>query len=310
MNQLNISILIIVLILVLSYVNWQLGYHKPATPVNNNNNNNIINNRRYTQALKEHFAVDTKQLENDIKTLNSRKNPKQMNNAIKNQIASAIAENIQEEEEAALYEASNDVNSPSFNNIISAKSDSIDEMISKLDNVEEYCKKIELEQKAKDDMEQIQINKSALKELENQDRKIEELAQVVKTMRQQKMKRDIISNKCRTNKQKILDKNYETVKALSNKGFLKDTSRRVNVNVPEEGIKVDFDIPQLNKIYQESASKDRVKGAPRNIKRFQKNYCPEHTGVSLSKLNNGVCHKCNPNKLRGKMNQITRDFSN
>ena len=159
-------------------------------------------------------------------------------------------------------------------------------------------------------MEQININSSALKELENQNQKIQELEKVVQVMRQQKMKRDIISNKCRVNSQRMLEENYETVRALSDKGFLKDTSRRVNVKVPKEGIKVDFDMPQLNKVFDQRAKQNKVKRAPQNTKRFQKNYCPKHTGVSLSKLNNGVCHKCDPNKLRGKIDQITKDFSN
>ena len=127
MNQLNISILIIVLILVLSYVNWQLGFNTPLTPVNTTSNK--TNNKRYNQALKEHFSVDTKQLENDIKALNRRRNA-QMNDSLRRQTMNAIAENIQEEEESAAFEASN-APEPSFNNAVSSQADTIDAMISK-----------------------------------------------------------------------------------------------------------------------------------------------------------------------------------
>ena len=227
MNHLQLSILLCILILVLLYINWKLGNIE-----NPNKNNkpyyprNIF--KRYENALKENFVVDTEQLQKEIKNLNNPTNQSlTLNNNVKNMILNAVNNTVEDPE-----------------NIISNKflqeDDSVEDMMKKLNDMENMCSKIDKEQKMKEDLEQININKSALEELENQDKRIEELTEIVNHMRREKEKRDIITNKCRVNKQKTLDENYAKVQEMSKLGFLKDESRTVNVNVPQDGIKIDF----------------------------------------------------------------------
>jgi DNA repair ATPase RecN len=191
-------------------------------------------------------------------------------------------------------------------NIISNKflkeDDTVEEMLEKLDNMESMCSKLDREQKIKDDLEQISINKSSLQELENQDKRIEELAEIVKHMRIEKGKRDIISNKCRVNKQRNLDSNYAKVEALSKEGFLKDESHKVNVNIPKDGIK--FDLSDLT---------DKInKLRPKTKKQGPNKVCnlPKKHGFDLNKLNNGICHKCNPDTLKKDIDLIHKNFGN
>ena len=90
----------------------------------------------------------------------------------------------------------------------------IDSLMKNLEESEMLCS-LDKDQKIKDDLEQISINKSALQELDNQEKRIQELTQIVSSMRREKQKRDYISNKCRVNNQNQLEettpqfKNYQ-----------------------------------------------------------------------------------------------------
>ena len=238
MNYLHLSILVCILIVSVLYVNYQLNVvrlnEKPF------NMNNIM--MRYENSLKENFVVNTEQLANEIKALNNKNKKKnngynyykpKLNSNVKNMIVDEI------KNQNNLKLNSNVKVSTIKNNFIK-EDDSIEEMINKLQDMEKVCSTIDKEQKIKDDLEQISINKSALQELENQEQRIEELAEIVKHMRSEKEKRDLISRKCRVNKQEKLDNNYQKVKALSEAGLLKDESQTLNVNLPESGIKIDL----------------------------------------------------------------------
>ena len=172
--------------------------------------------------------------------------------------------------------------------------------------MESMCSKLDREQKIKDDLEQISINRSSLQELENQDKRIEELAEIVKHMRIEKGKRDIISNKCRVNKQRNLDSNYAKVEALSKEGFLKDESHKVNVNIPKDGIK--FDLSDLTDKINKLRPKTQKQGP--STKPNKACNLPKKHGIDLNKLNNGICHKCNPDTLKKDIDLIHKNFGN
>jgi hypothetical protein len=299
MNHLQLSILLCILILVLLYINWKLG--NIENPTKNNKPyypRNIF--KRYENALKENFVVDTEQLQKEIKNLNNPTNQSlTLNNNVKNMILNAVNNTVEDPE-----------------NIISNKflqeDDSVEDMMKKLNDMENMCSKIDKEQKMKDDLEQININKSALEELENQDKRIEELTEIVNHMRREKEKRDIITNKCRVNKQKTLDENYAKVQEMSKLGFLKDESRTVNVNVPQDGIKIDFsDITDKLKALKQKKNAPVVKKASTsNNNPVLRRGCqhPEDHGFNLNKLNNGICYKCNADVLKRDIDLIRRDF--
>jgi hypothetical protein len=302
MNYLQLSILLSVLILMLVYVNWKLSILEMPSDINNLFfPRNIF--KRYENSLKENFVVDTEQLKNEIQSLNQTKQNNssvKLTNNVKNMIMDAVNQTVEEQSKPE--------------NIISSKflqeEDTVEDMMKKLNDMEMMCSKIDQEQKMKDDLEQININKSALEELENQDRRIEELAEIVKQMRIEKEKRDVISNKCRVNKQKTVNENYAKVQEMAKLGFLKDESHTVNLSVPKEGIKIDFsDI--TNKIEEiknaKLANVPVITGAP--VRTYRGCKKPQQHGFDLNKLNNGVCYKCNANVLKKNKDLLRKNFA-
>ena len=296
MNYLHLSILVCILIISVLYVNYQLNIVK----LNDKpfNVNNIM--MRYENSLKENFVVNTKQLENEIKALNNKNKNKNNKLKLNSNVKNMIVDEIKNQNNLKLNK---NVKVSTIKNNFIKEDDSIEEMINKLQDMEKVCDTIDKEQKIKDDLEQISINKSALQELENQEQRIEELAEIVKHMRSEKEKRDLISRKCRVNKQEKLDNNYQKVKALSKAGFLKDESQTLNVNLPESGIKLDF--PELKNQVRSKINTSRStneRSNPRSCNNRAK------TGFKLSKLDNGVCRNCNSNTLRKDISLINKDF--
>ena len=301
MNYLHLSILVCILIISVLYVNYQLNIVK----LNDKpfNVNNIM--MRYENSLKENFVVNTKQLENEIKALNNNNKNKNKNNKPKldSNVKNMIVDEINNQNNLKL---NNNVKVSTIKNNFIKEDDSIEDMINKLQDMEKVCETIDKEQKIKDDLEQISINKSALQELENQEQRIEELAEIVKHMRSEKEKRDLISRKCRVNKQENLDNNYQKVKALAETGLLKDESQTINVNVPESGIKVDLSNLQnkirsrMNKL--SSKNSRNISSIPRSCAKRPK------SGFKLSKLDNGICRNCNVSSLRKDISLINKDF--
>ena len=129
-------------------------------------------------------------------------------------------------------------------------------------------------------------------------------------MRIEKEKRDIISNKCRVNKQRNLDSNYAKVEALSKEGFLKDESHKVNVNIPKDGIK--FDLSDLTDKINKLRPKTKKQAQPQSQLPKPNRVCnlPKKHGFDLNKLNNGICHKCNPDTLKKDIDLIHKNFGN
>ena len=301
MNYLHLSILVCILIVSVLYVNYQLNVvrlnEKPF------NMNNIM--MRYENSLKENFVVNTEQLANEIKALNN-KNKNNGNNYYKPKLNSNVKNMIVDEiKNQNNLKLNSNVKVSTIKNNFIKEDDSIEEMINKLQDMEKVCSTIDKEQKIKDDLEQISINKSALQELENQEQRIEELAEIVKHMRSEKEKRDLISRKCRVNKQEKLDNNYQKVKALSEAGLLKDESQTLNVNLPESGIKIDLsDLKDQvrSRINRRRNNRQSSQSNPRSCANRPKK------GFKLSKLDDGVCRNCNANSLRKDIALINKDF--
>ena len=301
MNYFQLTILLCILILSLVYVNFQLGN---ISLKNTENYYPKLSIGRYQSALKENFVVNTNELEAEINKLNvstsTKNNSTMLNDTVKNMVLDSVAN----------ANANANTNTNILSNKFLKEDDTVEEMLEKLDNMESMCSKLDKEQKIKDDLEQISINKSSLQELENQDKRIEELAEIVKHMRIEKEKRDIISNKCRVNKQRNLDSNYAKVEALSKEGFLKDESHKVNVNIPKDGIK--FDLSDLTDKINKLRPKTKKQAQPQSQLPKPNRVCnlPKKHGFDLNKLNNGICHKCNPDTLKKDIDLIHKNFGN
>ena len=108
------------------------------------------------------------------------------------------------------------------------------DMMEALSNSEALCDELEKRQENKDLLKQYEINKNTIQELDNQRRRIEELRRVLNQLRKEKAQRDIVVNRCRKLKTQDALNNDYTVKKLSDKGLLKDTSLKVNLNVSDQ----------------------------------------------------------------------------
>jgi len=310
---------LLILIITGVIINLRLG----NVPVNNRGSTATnVATSRYETALIENFVIDTEQLDAEISAANTptasagdpEANAAASNNLAANNIAEQIKEAINSQNDLS-NNLSNTIRNDivNKNNTISDKfivdEDNIFDMMKKLEDVEVMCSKLDKEQKLKDDLEQIHINKSALQELNNQEKRIEELSNIVQHLRREKEKRDIISNKCRVTRQVKLDKDYNTVKDLVKKGFLKDESRQINVKLPEDGLKFDFSgLPEAGKAGKagkagEAGKAGKAAACPRAAKKPSK-----QAGFDLNKLNNGVCYGCDANVLKKSVGKINRDF--
>ena len=121
---------------------------------------------------------------------------------------------------------SNESQSPSPNKL--------KDMMEALSNSEALCDELEKRQENKDLLQQYEINKNTIQELDNQRRRIEELRRVLNQLRKEKAQRDVVVNKCKAKTQAELNNDYTIVKKLSNKGLLKDSSVKVNLNVSDQ----------------------------------------------------------------------------
>jgi len=301
---------LLILIITGVIINLRLG----NVPVNNRGSTATnVATSRYETALIENFVIDPEQLEAEISAANTptasagdaEANAAASNNLAANNIAEQIKEAINSQNDLS-NNLSNTIRNDivNKNNTISDKfivdEDNIFDMMKKLEDVEVMCSKLDKEQKLKDDLEQIHINKSALQELNNQEKRIEELSNIVQHLRREKEKRDIISNKCRVKRQVKLDKDYNTVTDLVKKGFLKDESRKINIKLPEDGLKFDFSgLPKADK----AAKAAKAAACPRAAKKPSK-----EAGFDLNKLNDGVCYGCDANVLKKSVGKINRDF--
>ena len=106
-------------------------------------------------------------------------------------------------------------------------------MFQKLDDAEYLCNNLERRQKHKNNLEQIKINELAMKELDKQDTQIQELKEILKSLRIEETRRNRISSKCNNQKQKILNDNYNVVKKLVSDGVLPKKNTQINFNLPK-----------------------------------------------------------------------------
>ena len=334
----------IVLLLILIVTGIMINYRLGNVPINNLNiSKTPSENARYETALIENFIINTELLEEEIASVNAEENSSgnvaanaaanssgnvaanAAANSSGNVAANAAANNLAEKIKEAINsqnDLSNNLISQTeatgnvYNNIVDKENtisdkfivdeDNIFDMMKKLDDVEVMCSKLDKEQKLKDDLEQIHINKSSIQELNNQEKRIEELSNIVQHLRREKEKRDIISNKCRVKQQVKLDGDYNTVKDLVKKGFLKDERRQINIKLPEDGFKFDMSgIPS-----SKNPGGKAVSPAGRNRSSASCAKAHKQTGFDLNKLNNGICYGCDANVLKKHVGKINRDFGN
>ena len=245
--------------------------------------NILANNKKYTESFQ---GSKKNTLDGINKSIANNANKK--NDAVNSSIATAVNTSVK--------------NSTSPNDTNKLK-----DMMEALSNSEALCDELEKRQENKDLLQQYEINKNTIQELDNQRKRIEELRRVLNQLRKEKAQRDVVVNRCRSKAQDELNNDYTIVKKLSDKGLLKDTSLKVNLNVSDQlkrnlsGIKMTSN-NNSNKVNSTNGT-DVTK---RKIRRCR--------GVDKKKFIHadnlrGKCVGCDVDKLLDKNDYLKKDFA-
>ena len=223
---------------------------------------------------------NTLQTKNDLKNNNAYIN-KQIKEALKKEEADAklILETNNMTFSEDLYETTEP-------EAIDNPNEDLSSMFNKLENMEYLCDNITRRQKLKDNLEQIRTNELAIKELNEQEKQIDELKRVVKHLRIEKAKKDIITSKCRNKKQKMVNTDYENVSKLAKDGLLKDEALNVNLNMGLDKLKNLGDLSKMLNITNNGSSNSDISSSCKKCDIDPKKM------IHKSKLNNEVCLGC------------------
>ena len=172
----------------------------------------------------------------------------------------------------------------------SKNSDKLLDMWNSLEFIEEKCDTLSEKQRYKDEVERMRQNDMIFNELTEQDKKIQELKEIIKYLSIEKKRREKINNKCRLNTQRKLNTNYDIVKKLNKDGLARDNTVNLDLNISNsEGLK------SLLK-----ASK------PDNTSRKCRSKGPGY--VNVDKMNLKKCYGCDSDKLNPNEAYILKDF--
>ena len=106
----------------------------------------------------------------------------------------------------------------------SKNSEKLMDMFKALEEAEKKCADLEDFAYQKEEKETMRDNDKAFKELQEQDKKIDELKEIIKYLTIEKKRRDKINNRCRNNKQVKLNKQYDIVRKLNKDGLVNNNS--------------------------------------------------------------------------------------
>jgi hypothetical protein len=176
----------------------------------------------------------------------------------------------------------------------SKNSDKLLDMFKSLDDIENKCQTIDEQERIREEKEQMRINDNTFKELEEQDKKISELKDIIKYLTIEKKRRDKINSKCRSNTQIKLNENYNYLNKLNRDGLLKDNSVNLDLNISDS-------LKKLN------LNSNITKNNNNNIKY---NKIRRKSGdINVDNVNvSDKCYGCNTDKLKKINRFLSKDF--
>ena len=230
------------------------------------------------------------------------------NNNIEN-INNSIANNASKAVNSAINNTANNSVGKSSNSV--PDTNKLRDMMEALSNSEALCDELEKRQENKDLLEQYEINKNTIQELDNQRKRIEELRRVLNQLRKEKAQRDVVVNRCRAKTQDELNNDYTIVKKLSDKGLLKDTSLKVNLNVSDQ---LKRNLSDIKRTSNNNTSTNNEFDATSKNKHITKKKIRRCRGVDTDKFIHankvrGKCVGCDVDKLLEKNEYLKKDFA-
>ena len=323
-KQLSIFLLFVILILII----LNIIYNKPTELFqdNSDSNSNISNNSFVNESSNNTVILDpnsSEPINNQINTQNnldnfnnkpSNKEDIEINNKIINEeIKNTIIEQeieaeelLNQEEIFGKDEVDDKVPLETPNNLLK-DSQNFKNMFQKLDDAEYLCNNLERRQKLKNNLEQIKINELAMKELDKQDTQIQELKDILKSLRIEETRRNRISSKCNNEKQKVLNDNYEVVKKLVSDGVLPKKNTQINFNLPKMEL-LDSNGKLNLKSFKNLPNKinSQNTGQPENKCKTSCSNIDTKKMIHKDKLANNNCFGCNKKILDNK--NIIKNF--
>ena len=179
----------------------------------------------------------------------------------------------------------------------------LNNMYQDLENAEMKCRELDERQRLDSELEQIRLNESTFNELEELDKKIDELTRIVKSLKIEKKKQDINNNKCRNNEQVKLNEQYNILNKLAKDGLVKDRQLKLDLNV-SDGLK-----ESLSNLRQTESKPSRQVKPPSPKPKCKKNTNRDYINLTKNKeLIKSKCHRCDTDALEKQHDYLLRDF--
>ena len=174
----------------------------------------------------------------------------------------------------------------------SKNSDKLLDMWNSLEFIEEKCDGLFEKQRYKEELERMRQNDMIFNELTEQDKKIQELKEIIKYLTIEKKRRDKINNKCRMNTQRKLNTNYDIVKKLNKDGLARDNTVNLDLNISNS-----------------DAFKSLLKSSTGKTSNTRKCRNKGSSYINIDKNSLDKCYGCDSNKLKNNEAYILKDFN-
>jgi len=183
-------------------------------------------------------------------------------------------------------ESFQDISSIDFNDKFSSQK--LINMFDSLENAEQRCKKIENDLEIQQDIDNIKERETEYKELDELDKKLLELKEILKELTIEKTRKDNINNECKKDTQVKLNKNYHILNELNDKKL-----------IPSENMAVDLNVSDLllNKTNISNSNKKESKCQTKDNKDYVK-------ATNVKKK----CHNCNIESIKKNLQHLNSDF--
>ena len=174
-------------------------------------------------------------------------------------------------------------------------------MFKTLEDAEKKCEILESQQLQREEKQIMRNNDRIYKQLQEQDKQIHELKEIVKYLTIEKKRRDKINNSCKSSKQRKLNEQYNIVKSLNDSGLVRDNSLKLDLNIS--------DSDKLKKLISniKSLQKKQEKKEPK--RKYSKCRVPRGNKVNIDKIGLDKCYQCDKEKIGEIESDIYRDYS-
>ena len=203
----------------------------------------------------------------------------------------------------SFQDGSGDSDMLTTHNLVDTK-DKLLTMFDSLDEAEKRCDLLESQQFQREQKSEMLNNDKIYKELQEQDKKIHELKEIVKYLTIEKKRRDKINNSCKATKQRQLNEDYNIVKSLNEAGIVRDNSVSLDLNISDSD-KMKQLLQNLNLNKNGKSGKHGKEGQNRSNSTRCSDKGDGH--IDLDSIG-GKCHGCDASKLKEQEAYIANSF--